>query len=41
MDAYDKSKVRRGNVNAARHLYAGEYALEHFHVDYSSEEKGG
>ena len=37
MDAYDKSEVRKANADGARHLYAGEYGLEHFEVDFSSE----
>lgn len=37
LDAYDKSEVRQSSASAARYLYAGEYGMEHFNVDYSSE----
>ena len=37
LEAYDKSEVRQANADAARYLYAGEYGIEHFTVDYTSE----
>ena len=41
LEAYDKNEVRQANAAAARDLYAGEYGIEHFKVDYSWEQASG
>ncbi len=37
MDNYDKSELRQSISKEAQHLYAGEYSIEHFDVEYTFE----